>query len=86
MFCDDMFPFRTICLEFFASALVVRQIYLWYLFSSTLYSNLNTTTTTTTTTNNNNNNNNNDNIPDARKYWVDVQQGIISSYGERDPL
>ena len=33
-----------------------------------------------------NNNNNNDNILDARKYWVDVQQGIISSHGERDPL
>ena len=36
--------------------------------------------------NNNNNNNNNNNSPEARKYWVDVQQGIVSSHGERDPL
>ena len=25
-------------------------------------------------------------IPKTRKYWVDVQQGIVSSHGERDPL
>ena len=35
---------------------------------------------------NNNNINNNDNTPETRKYWVDVQQGIVSSHGERDPL
>ena len=37
--------------------------------------------------NNSNNNNisNNDNTPETRKYWVDVQQGIVSSHGERDP-
>ena len=35
---------------------------------------------------NNNNINNNDNTPETRKYWVDVQQGIVSYYGERDPL
>ena len=34
---------------------------------------------------NNNNINNNDNTPETRKYWVDVQQGIVSSHGERDP-
>ena len=28
----------------------------------------------------------NDNIPETRKYWVDVQQGIVSSHWERDPL
>ena len=42
-------------------------------------------------TNNNNNsdinnNNNNNNFPETRKYWVDVQRGIVSSHGERDPL
>ena len=26
------------------------------------------------------------NTLETRKYWVDVQQGIVSSYGERDPL
>ena len=26
------------------------------------------------------------NTPETRKYWVDVQQGIVSYYGERDPL
>ena len=39
--------------------------------------------------NNNNNNNynyNNNNFPETRKYWVDVQRGIVSSRGERDPL
>ena len=39
--------------------------------------------------NNNNNNNNNpvfNNIPETRKYWVDVQQGMVSSHGKRDPL
>ena len=42
--------------------------------------------------NNNNNDNNNDdnnynnNIPKTRKYWVDVQWGIVSSHGEKDPL
>ena len=36
--------------------------------------------------NNNNNNNNNNNFSETRKYWVDVQQGIVSSHGERDPL
>ena len=45
---------------------------------------------------NNNNNNNNNNNPTACpnidlnkpgiKYWVDVQQGIVSSHGERHPL
>ena len=35
---------------------------------------------------NNNNNNNNNNNSETRKYWVDVQQGIVSSHGERDPL
>ena len=25
-------------------------------------------------------------IPKTRKYWVDVQQGIVSSHWERDPL
>ena len=34
----------------------------------------------------NNNNNNNNNNPETRKYWVDIQQGIVSSHGERDPL
>ena len=29
--------------------------------------------------------NNNDN-PETRRNWVDVQRGIVSSYGERDPL
>ena len=24
--------------------------------------------------------------PETRKYWVDVQQVIVSSHGERDPL
>ena len=36
--------------------------------------------------NNNNNKNNNNNLPETRKYWVDVQRGIVSSHGERDPL
>ena len=35
---------------------------------------------------NNNNNNNNNSSPETRKYWVDVQRGIVSSHGERDPL
>ena len=35
---------------------------------------------------NNNNNNNNNNNPKTRKCWVDVQRGIVSSHGERDPL
>ena len=38
---------------------------------------------------NNNNNNNvddNNNLPENRKYWVDAQQGKVSSHGERDPL
>ena len=34
----------------------------------------------------NNNKNNNNNFPKTRKYWVDVQWGIVSSHGERDPL
>ena len=25
-------------------------------------------------------------FPKTRKYWVDVQLGIVSSHGERDPL
>ena len=25
-------------------------------------------------------------IPKLRKYWVDVQWGLVSSHGERDPL
>ena len=39
--------------------------------------------------NNNTNNSNNNNkmrISETRKYWVDVQQRIVSSHGERDPL
>ena len=28
----------------------------------------------------------NDNILETRKYWVDVQQGIVSSHWERDAL
>ena len=40
--------------------------------------------------NNNNNNNNNDknnnNNLKTRKYWVDVQRGIVSSDGEKNPL
>ena len=24
-------------------------------------------------------------IPETRKYWVDVQRGIVSSHGERNP-
>ena len=36
--------------------------------------------------NNINNNINNNNNPETRKYWVDVQWGIASSHGERDPL
>ena len=34
----------------------------------------------------NNNNNNNNSAPESRKYWVDVQRGIVSSHGERNPL
>ena len=26
------------------------------------------------------------NLPETRKYWVDVQRGIILSHGKRDPL
>ena len=33
-----------------------------------------------------NDNNNNNNTPETRKYWVDVERGIISSHGKRDPL
>ena len=49
--------------------------------------NNNTTTNnkTNTTTNNNNSNNNNNNNPETRKYWIDAQQGIVSTHGERDP-
>ena len=25
-------------------------------------------------------------FPETRKYWVDVQRGIVSYHGERDPL
>ena len=25
-------------------------------------------------------------VDETRKYWVDVQQGIVSFHGERDPL
>ena len=25
-------------------------------------------------------------VPKTRKYWADVQRGIVSSHGERDPL
>ena len=25
-------------------------------------------------------------IPETRKYWADVQQGTVSSHGERDPV
>ena len=32
------------------------------------------------------NNNNNNNYPEIRKYWVDVQRGIVLSHGEMDPL
>ena len=34
----------------------------------------------------NNNNINSNNTPETRKYWVDIQRGIVSSHGERDPL
>ena len=30
--------------------------------------------------------NNNSRLPESRKYWVNVQRGIVSSHGERDPL
>ena len=40
MFSGDMFPFSTKHLKFFASALAVTKIWLWYLFSSTHYSNV----------------------------------------------
>ena len=33
----------------------------------------------------NNNNNNNNNNPETRKYWVDVQWGIVLSHGVKDP-
>ena len=33
-----------------------------------------------------NNNKNINNIPETRKYWVDVQLGIVSSHVERNPL
>ena len=36
--------------------------------------------------NNNSNNNNNNNFTETRKYWVDVQLGIVSSHRERDPI
>ena len=36
--------------------------------------------------NNSNNNSNNNCFPETWKYWVDVQWGIVSSHGERDPL
>ena len=36
--------------------------------------------------NNNNNNNDNNNSNNIRKYWFDVERGIVSSHGERDPL
>ena len=26
------------------------------------------------------------NFPETRKYWVDLQRGIVSFHGERDPL
>ena len=26
------------------------------------------------------------NLPETRKYWVDVQRGIILSHGKTDPL
>ena len=26
------------------------------------------------------------NFPETRKYWVDLQPGIVSFHGERDPL
>ena len=26
------------------------------------------------------------NFPETRKYWVDLQWGIVSFHGERDPL
>ena len=35
---------------------------------------------------NNNTNSNNNNFPETRKYWADVQQGIVSFHGERDPF
>ena len=34
--------------------------------------------------NNNNNNNNNNNFHETRKYWVDVQQGIVFGNPSRD--
>ena len=35
---------------------------------------------------NNNNKKKKKNYPKTRKYWFDVQQGIVSSHGEKDPL
>ena len=34
----------------------------------------------------NNNKKKKKNYPKTRKYWFDVQQGIVSSHGEKDPL
>ena len=28
---------------------------------------------------------NNLGVPETKKYWVDIQRGIVSSHGERDP-
>ena len=36
--------------------------------------------------NDDNNNNNNNKFSETRKYWVDVQRGIVSSHGESDRL
>ena len=36
--------------------------------------------------NNNNNSNNNNISSETRKYWVDVQQGMVLSHGVKDPL
>ena len=33
-----------------------------------------------------NNNNNSNNSPKTRKYWVDVQPGIVLSHEKRGPL
>ena len=48
-----------------------EKIINYYLLLATYYLLLTTTTT---------------NFPETSKYWVDVQQGIVSSHGQRDLL
>ena len=57
------------------------------IFVNTNYNNDNSNNNNNNNSNNNsNNNNNNNNFLETRKYWVDVQHGIVLSHGERDPL